>query len=83
VIPAKNGITSAQLQIIMNAAKKDAGSCASAFSAGMIPYRLKFSLKALGNSGTSHSFTEFRALSNCPGNPNTTTTRASPRLLPI
>jgi RHS repeat-associated protein len=44
--PAKNGITSAQLQIILNAAKKDAGSCASTFSAGMIPYRLKFSLKA-------------------------------------
>src|SRR6185437_13295176 len=46
LVPPKNSLTPAQLRIILKVAKKDAGTCASTFSAGMSPFGLRFSLKA-------------------------------------
>lgn len=46
VVPPKNGLTALQLQALKNAAKVDAGFCASAFSSAMSSVGQRFSLKA-------------------------------------
>ena len=69
VVPPKNGLTALQLQALKNAAKVDAGFCASAFSSAMSSVGQRFSLKAFDSQIQNIKYNQYPDVATNPLGP--------------